>query len=47
MQRLFLAGRIDARFKEVPRGVASRPGALDRDIRVTSQGKLLLPACKR
>ena len=38
--------RIDARFKQLPRGVASRPGALDRDVGIAPQGKLLLPTFK-
>jgi len=31
-QRLLLASRIDARFKEVPRCVASCSGSLERDV---------------
>src|SRR5215831_1516086 len=45
-QHLLLVGRIDARFKEVPRCVASRPGTLDQNVRIAPQGKLLLTASK-
>ena len=45
-QRISLAGRVDACFKELPRGVTSSPGALNRDVPIAAQGDQLLPAFK-
>ena len=37
---------INAKIKEVPRGILSRPSALHRDVRITARREQLLPALK-
>ena len=44
--RLSLAGRIEARFKELPRGVTSSLGGLERDVPIAAERDQLLPAFK-